>query len=81
MSWVEVDGAGWNCMEVDGAGLNRVHVFVIPFLKKLKQNISRFFFYFYDSNDQLFFGFKNKNCCYLCRFYPECAFELNDRLI
>ena len=24
----------------------------------------------------LFFVFKNKNYCYLCRFYHECAFEL-----
>ena len=30
---------------------------------------------------KLFFVFKNKNCCYLCRFYHECAFELTDWLI
>ena len=29
----------------------------------------------------LFFAFKNKNCCYLCRYYHECVFELTDWLI
>ena len=31
--------------------------------------------------DTCFFDFKNKNCCYLCRFYHEYTFELIDWLI
>ena len=30
MSWVDVDGAVWSCMEVDGAGWRWVHGLVIP---------------------------------------------------
>ena len=30
MSWVELDGAGWNCVEVDGAGWRWVRGLVIP---------------------------------------------------
>ena len=29
----------------------------------------------------LFFAYKNNNCCYLCHFYHECASELIDWLI
>ena len=44
---------------------------------KLKSNIFRFFYYFYVSNDQPIFAFKNKSS----RVYHECAFEFTDWLI
>ena len=51
----------------------------VSFLKS-KHNIFCFFFISMLRMTNLFFAFKNKNCCYLCHFYHECAFELTDWL-
>ena len=51
------------------------------FFLKSKHNTFCIFFISMLRMTNLFFAFKNKNCCYLCRFYHEYAFELIDWLI
>ena len=51
------------------------------FFLKSKHNIFRLFFIAMLRMINLFFAFKNKNCCYICHFYHECAFKLTDWLI
>ena len=58
--------------------------FLLSYVFFKNQNIPNIFYFFFISMlwmINLFFAFKNKNCCYLCRFYHECTLELTDWLI
>ena len=58
-------------------------LFLLSYVFFKNQNITFFssFFIFMLRMINLFFDFKNKNWCYLCRFYHECTIELTDWLI
>ena len=58
-------------------------LFPLSYVFLKNQSITYFasFFIFMLKLINLNFAFRNKNCCYLCRFYHECAFELTDWLI
>ena len=58
-------------------------LFLLSYVFFKSRNITFFasFFIFILSMINLLFTFKNKNYCYLCRFYHKCVFELTDWLI
>ena len=70
----------WNlCFSIMFCNIHWVNVFFTFDVFFFYQN-SIFCFFFYCSTN-LFFVFKNKNNCYLCRFYHECTFDLLIRLV